>query len=90
MIAPNDFVSRQENMATPVISQLDINGETVRPYWRDKNSPAEQQITWLDELELNYQQNFLTFYFSALDFSDPAKNRIEYRLLGFDDEWQFS
>jgi len=39
------------------------------------------------ELALNHEQNNLSFEFAALDFTDPAKNRYRYRLVGLDDDW---
>ncbi len=44
-------------------------------------------ITGLNEITLPYNDNFLSFEFSALDFHAPAKNRYEYILEGFDSKW---
>ena len=38
-------------------------------------------------LTLKYDQNFLSFEFTALDFSKPGKNQYAYKLEGFDKEW---
>ncbi|WP_041401581.1 two-component regulator propeller domain-containing protein [Salinispira pacifica] len=40
-----------------------------------------------EELQLPYKENFITFNFSALDFSDPDKNRYSYKLEGIDQDW---
>jgi signal transduction histidine kinase/ligand-binding sensor domain-containing protein/DNA-binding response OmpR family regulator len=37
--------------------------------------------------ELEYNDRVVTFVFSALDFTSPAKNRYQYRLDGFDHDW---
>ncbi|MEQ1746213.1 MAG: ATP-binding protein [Saprospiraceae bacterium] len=41
----------------------------------------------LQTLELAHDQSNLTFEFAALDFTDPAKNRYRYRLVGLDADW---
>lgn len=40
-----------------------------------------------DNVILNYKDNYLTFYFNGICFSDPTKVRYKYRLDGFDDRW---
>lgn len=40
-----------------------------------------------NQLELPYNENFITFHFAALDFSDPDKNRYSYKLEGIDQDW---
>jgi hypothetical protein len=38
-------------------------------------------------VKLNYNQNFISFEFAALDFHVPAKNTYAYMLDGFDNDW---
>jgi ligand-binding sensor domain-containing protein/two-component sensor histidine kinase len=40
-----------------------------------------------DEIILSYNQNFISFEFSALDFSAPSRNKYSYILEGFQNEW---
>ncbi len=40
-----------------------------------------------DHLKVGWQENDVTFSFSALDFRNPGKNLYAYRLEGFDQEW---
>lgn len=47
----------------------------------------DKEITQLDSLDLTYDQNNLTFTFSALEYSDPKKNKYQYYLEGFNEEW---
>ena len=42
----------------------------------------------VDKLILNHQENFITFEFAALAFSDPSDNYYSYMLEGFDDDWK--
>ncbi len=39
------------------------------------------------EIHLAYDENFISFEFSALDFTDPQSNRYAYRLEGVDRDW---
>lgn len=39
------------------------------------------------EIQLNYDQNDLSFEFASLHFSRPYKNKIAYKLTGFNKEW---
>lgn len=40
-----------------------------------------------DNVSLRYSQNFISFFFSKPNFSDPEKDVIYYRLLGQTDKW---
>lgn len=47
----------------------------------------------LDEpatLALDYDQNFITFYFAGLQFNNVEKIQYRYRLNGFDEHWNYS
>jgi two-component sensor histidine kinase len=39
------------------------------------------------QLDLEPNENFFTFRFAALDYTDPAQNRYRYRLENLDEEW---
>jgi len=40
-----------------------------------------------DSLDFAYTDNTLSFDFAALEYSDPAKNRLKYTLEGYDRQW---
>ncbi|GAP17613.1 sensor histidine kinase [Levilinea saccharolytica] len=40
-----------------------------------------------ESIRLNYDQNFISFEFAALDFQAPHKNQYAYKLEGFDKDW---
>ncbi len=50
----------------------------------DKSMPGD-----LSEIELNYDQNFFSFEFSALDFTNPEDNNYAYILEGLENTWRF-
>jgi ligand-binding sensor domain-containing protein len=41
----------------------------------------------IDTITLSYRQNFFSFEFASMDFSDPENNRYKYKLDGIDPEW---
>lgn len=49
------------------------------------NSP--QPFNPTETTRLNYDQNFISFEFAALDFHDPRRNQYAYKLEGFDKDW---
>ena len=44
----------------------------------------------MEAIDLAHTDNFFSFEFAALDFSDPAKNQYAYYLEGFDQSWIFA
>ncbi|HMH23599.1 MAG TPA: two-component regulator propeller domain-containing protein [Puia sp.] len=44
----------------------------------------------LQTLALAHDQNFFSFEFSALNYTDPAKNQYAYKLEGVDKDWVYS
>ncbi len=47
----------------------------------------EKAISEIDLLELNHDDNIISFEFAALDFHSPEKNKYAYILEGFDNHW---
>ena len=42
-----------------------------------------------DTIELKHSQNFFSFEFSALDYTNPTDNQYAYILEGFDNDWHY-
>ncbi|WP_339841335.1 two-component regulator propeller domain-containing protein [uncultured Maribacter sp.] len=57
---------------------------------KSKDLLNQKAINQLKEVNLNYNQNFFTFHFTALNFTNSSKNNYQYKLLGFDQDWVFS
>jgi ligand-binding sensor domain-containing protein/two-component sensor histidine kinase len=43
----------------------------------------------VDEIILSHDQNFISFEFAALDYSNPTENQYAFMLEGLDDEWKY-
>ncbi|MFN0214303.1 MAG: two-component regulator propeller domain-containing protein [Saprospiraceae bacterium] len=67
--------------APPVfITRLKINGQ----YLDSGEEGLQKNIKHSESIELQHNQNQLTFEFAAIDFSTPRMNQYRYRLLGTD------
>jgi ligand-binding sensor domain-containing protein/signal transduction histidine kinase len=53
----------------------------------DKEVYLGQDVSSVEKIELSYKQNFFSFEFAALDFTNPEKNQFAYILEGFDPDW---
>jgi signal transduction histidine kinase/ligand-binding sensor domain-containing protein len=53
------------------------------------NVPVYQglDLNAMNQITLSYEQNFFSFEFASMDFSDPGKNRFMYMMEGIDEEW---
>ena len=89
----NDF---QLNVNQPKVHlrQIDINNEfIVFRNLSEKNKPGIKfdRVQPFENFPLNlrlpYDQNHLTFYFSAIEWRSPHQLRYSHRVQGFDDNW---
>ncbi len=54
----------------------------------DQPLALEKDINYVERIELDYQQNYFSIHFAALNFHQPEKNRYQYQLEGFDNNWR--
>jgi signal transduction histidine kinase/ligand-binding sensor domain-containing protein/DNA-binding response OmpR family regulator len=78
--------SLQDNINIPqvYITDLKVFNKSVPV---GENSFLKKPITYTEEIELFYNQNFLTFEFVVLDYTDPKRNQYRYKLEGLDKNW---
>ncbi len=74
---PSDITS---NAYIPdiVITDFNIYGESFQ---------TNRDIHELEEIQLSYEENFITIKYAALDFTNPEKNQYAYKLEGFNSDW---
>lgn len=53
----------------------------------ERNAILDKSISLTQDLQLNYDQNFFSIEFAALNFANAAKNKYIYKLEGFHDRW---
>lgn len=79
----------KKNLQVPVvkITELEIFNKVVYP--NEPGSPLKRIISEVDEIKLPEKKAVLTFHFSVLDYTNPAKNQHAYMLENFDEEWTY-
>jgi signal transduction histidine kinase/ligand-binding sensor domain-containing protein/CheY-like chemotaxis protein len=53
----------------------------------DQPCTFDKDISEIREIEIDYAENFFSFEFSALNYSNTQKNQYAYRMEGFDKDW---
>ncbi|MBL6964361.1 MAG: histidine kinase [Bacteroidetes bacterium] len=69
-------INKNDNIPPIVISSFRI--------FHEKQA---REINDGDTIVLTYHQNFFSFEFSALEYSNPQKNKYQYRLKNYNKEW---
>ena len=67
------------------LTELKVLNQTVVP---GKGSVLKRPVYESDQVMLPYNSNNISIEFSALHYSNPAKNRISYKLENYDNEWR--
>jgi len=81
---------RDNTFVPPVVfTDFEIFNKPVQLKKYDQNSPLEKHISQTRNLLLSYKHNILTFGFAALNFTSPGENQYAYKLLGFDNDWNY-
>ena len=72
-----------ENQIIPpvVITDFLIHNEPVK---------LDSSINLKKHIKLKHNENYLSFEFAALDYTDPEKNQYAYMLEGLDQDWIYS
>lgn len=55
----------------------------------DINGPLKQNLNITRELTLEYEQSVFSFEFVGLNYRYPEKNQYAYKLIGFDEKWNY-
>ncbi len=72
----------------PVFTELMLYGQVVIPDSAyDKRIILSKTAPYTNEIQLSYDQNFLSFVFSALNYRNQAQTVYRYQLSGIDDRW---
>jgi len=71
-----------------IFTNLRLRGEEIKPgQTYDNRVILSKAAPYTTDIELSYNQNFLTFDFSALNYLNQAKTCYRYFLDGIDTEW---
>ncbi|MFD2732712.1 hybrid sensor histidine kinase/response regulator transcription factor [Pedobacter alpinus] len=81
---PSKILSKKAK-ANLVFTGIKINGDDIRTFNPDF---LKNDISYLSNINLDYNQNIVTIDFAALDFSATDKQVYVTRILGFDNVWR--
>ncbi|MBC7888988.1 MAG: helix-turn-helix domain-containing protein [Ferruginibacter sp.] len=70
-----------------VLVDFKINDESVVA---GDSSPLKQSIELTNEIVLNNDQSSFSFRMASLSYFNPQKNRIRYKLNGYDKDWRLA
>jgi len=76
-----DSLKNNNHIPEIVLTELLVNNKPIE---------IDSSITELKHLDLNYNENFFSISFAALDYINPMKNEYAYMLEGFDEDWIYS
>ncbi|MBC8181906.1 response regulator [candidate division KSB1 bacterium] len=80
-----DSIIRNPQTPPVVITGFQIHQQLVIP--GSPGSPLHQIITATEKITLPHSDNEITFEFVALDFANPEKNLLSYKLEGLNQDW---
>lgn len=70
------------------ITGLKIKNQKILP--NDGSKIFNRPIHQTSKIVLGYDQNFITFYFSLLNYLNPEQNRFAYKLEGYQQDWTYT
>nr|WP_314898082.1 ATP-binding protein [uncultured Flavobacterium sp.] len=78
-----------KRLQKPLFTSLMLFGTKVKPGESyDGNTILKNAIAATNRVALNYNQNFISIDFSALNYVNPTQTYYRYRLEGVDDNWR--
>ncbi|MEO8209621.1 MAG: two-component regulator propeller domain-containing protein [bacterium] len=75
-----DSISENKSIPNIVITSFKIFNKEVN---------LEKSITETNEITISHKENFFSFDFASLDYTNPVKNQYAYILEGVDKDWNY-
>ena len=82
-----DSIEDNMNIPSVVFTNFLISNKPVPIDPKGKESPLKKHINEVDSIILSYDQAFITFEFTALNYTASQKNLYACYLEGFEEEW---
>lgn len=67
-------------------SEIQLNNQIKN---NDGHYLLPYKITFVDEIVMSYRERLFAFEFASLDYSNPTKNQYAYKMVSFDENWNF-
>ena len=78
-------IKNQKSTAQMVFTNFEINNKISNV--KSAEFPLKQDINYDNNIELDYQHNTISIYYTVLDYRSNNKQLYAYRLKGLDDTW---
>lgn len=69
-----------------ILTDLKLYNKSVKP---GIDSYLKKSIVHTKKIVLPYYENFMSFHFAALDYSNPERNQYAYKMEGIDEDWVY-
>lgn len=79
-----DSIQRNRFVPPVLITDFKLFNQSVTVA---ENSPLQKSMPYTKNITLSYQQNFITFEYVALNYTNAHKNQYQYMLHGIDSDW---
>ncbi len=85
-----DLVQKNKRPPPVVITEIRLyNNSIFNRVQRNENTASLQLKNDYGSIELNHNENVISFEFSALDYVNPANNKYAYKMEGIDTSWSY-
>ncbi len=83
-----DSIKANTTVPPVYITEFQIFNKPVT--WGTKDSPLEKHISETKEITLTHLQSVFSFGFTAINYTNPEKNKYAYKMEGFEKEWNYT
>ncbi|WP_378181281.1 two-component regulator propeller domain-containing protein [Aquimarina sp. SS2-1] len=71
-----------------ILTDLKVQGKKIERY--GENEILDKSISYMDKLTLSHDQSSFGISFAIPNFINASNNQYAYRLIGLDDQWQYT
>ncbi|TLX75590.1 hypothetical protein E9993_08500 [Labilibacter sediminis] len=100
-IITSDFITQNQYVNQPVITQLEVLGKKVMAnadipkskhsiLYAEEVLYSDKNISYTNEIILSYEQRFFSLEFSGLNHLHPNKTKYSYQLFPLDKDWHMA
>jgi signal transduction histidine kinase/DNA-binding response OmpR family regulator len=89
LVDPRQF-KVSDYQVSAIITKMEVNNKEVQITGNSSASASfvlPKAILFIHDVVMDYTQNDFAFEFSAMQMTDPKKNRYRYKLEGYDGDW---
>lgn len=89
LFVPESINRLKQNPYPPVLALTSFKSFNKEIPVNHSGSPLTKQVNETSDVLLDYTQSVLTIEYTGLNFIQPERNQYAYRLLGFENSWNY-